>query len=124
MIRTYRTDTKDKFRLVLNEIVQLPPECDLTVFEIKDRFIESVSVIRLRLIFSRRGDDFTVSVKTSENKKFLDYTFFNWNSEEYTQAQKPFTFSYKGVNYLFNFSTKINLYTNQRTIHLTLWAIS
>lgn len=124
MIKAYRTDTKDRFRLIHNEIVQLPPGCDLMVFEAKDALISSVSNIRLRLIFSRKGDDFTVSVKTSENKKFLDYIFYNWNSSEFVEARTPFTFTYKRVSYLFNFSTKINSYTNQRTIHLTLWAIS
>lgn len=124
MIRAYRTDTKDKFRLVYNEIVQLPPSCDLTVFEIRDSVNSSISNIRLRLIFSRGGEDFTVSVKTSENKKYLDYIFYNWNSNEFVEANKPFTFTYKEVRYFFNFSTKINSYTNQRTIHLTLWAIS
>ena len=123
MIRAYKTDTKDKYRLVYNEIVQLPPGCDLIVFEIKDMAISTISVISLRLIFSRRGADFTVSVKTSENKKFLDYIFYNWNSDEFIEARKPFTFIFREVSYLFNFSTKINSYTNQRTIHLTLWAI-
>jgi hypothetical protein len=124
MIRAYRTNPKVKFRLVYNEIVQLPPDCNLVVFEVKDTIVSTISTIKLRLIFSRQGKDFTVSVKTSLNKKFLDYIFYNWNSEEFVEARKPFTFTYKNTSYLFNFSTKINSYTMQRTIHLTLWAIS
>ena len=124
MIRAYTTDPKSKFRLVYNEIVQLPPGCNLTVFEIKDPVASASSSIKLRLIFWRRGEDFSVSVKTSANKKFLDYFFYNWNSDEFVEASIPFTFSYKKISYIFNFSTKINSYTNQRTIHLTLWAIA
>ncbi|MDX2174250.1 MAG: hypothetical protein SFY56_14200 [Bacteroidota bacterium] len=113
MIRAYNITEELKYKLIGSEYFQLPPSCNLAIIE--------VGLIKFRLIFSNNGVAFSLSAKKSSNNQFLDFYFYNWNSEIMTDLKKPITFTFQGKKYNLNVSTKINFNNNIRTVNYTLW---
>lgn len=122
MIRAFNTIDNFKYKLIRNETLQLPPFTNVLILELDT---DNVSKMAIRLIFSTNGKEFSLASRKSDDGKYLDYYFYNWNSENFVDLKKPLIITKNSGEkvYSLNLSIKLNTYTNIRTIIFTLWQV-
>lgn len=122
MTKAYNISENTTYKLICNETVQLPPFANILEMVID---ASQSTKMPIRFIFSSHGKEFSLVSRKSNDGKYLEYFFYNWNSENFVDLKKPLIITKNNgeITYWLYLSTKINLYTNIRTVIYTLWQI-